>query len=61
DALVKRERYRLYLTLGMVVLAIIMVVTQYTVIIVPQAQASELLKTLWQGGFPPGNGFGFLG
>ena len=56
DALVKRERYRLYLTLGMVVLAIIMVVTQYTVIIVPQAQANELLKTLWQGGFPPGNG-----
>ena len=38
-----------------------MVVTQYTVIIVPQAQANELLKTLWQGGFPPGNGFGFLG
>ena len=61
DALVKRERHRLYLTLGMVVLAIIMVVTQYTVIIVPQAQANELLKTLWQGGFPPGNGFGFLG
>ena len=61
DALVKRERYRLYLTFGITLLAIIMAFTQYTVIIAPQAQANELLKTLWQGGFPPGDGFGFLG
>ena len=61
NALVRRERHRLYLTFGMTVLAIIMAVTQYTAIIAPQAQANELLKTLWQGGFPPGGGFGFLG
>jgi len=61
DGLVKRERHTLYLTLGMAVLAIIMAITQYTAIIAPQAQANELLKTLWQGGFPPEDGFGFLG
>ena len=61
DALVKRERGRLYLTLGIAVLAIIMAITQYTLIITPQAQANEHIKVLWQGGFPPGDAFGFLG
>jgi hypothetical protein len=61
DALVKRERHRLYLTLGIAVLAIIMAITQYTVIVAPQAQANEHIKALWQRGFPPKDVFGFVG